>query len=185
MAGAAGEDSPGNSTGPRSRPWAFFDPEFCASNSLLPILEAALDAALGLTLAKKGCLQLMEPDGALRMAAQRGFNKTFLDFFESVQGDDPHCACGLAVVEERRVVVEDVSTSVLFTPHSAGVLLENEARAVQATPLLSRSKRVLGVLSTHYLSPVRPSDAELVVLDGIAGRAASWIEWKLADLRAR
>src|ERR1700752_3400394 len=181
MAGSAGGDSPGDSTGPRSRPWAFFDPEFCASNSLLPILEAALDAALGLTKAKKGCLQLMEPDGALRMTAQRGFNKTFLDFFDSVQGDDPHCACGLAVVEERRVVVEDVSTSTLFTPHSAGVLLDNGARAVQATPLLGRSKRVLGVLSTHYLNPVRPSDSELVILDGIAGRAASWIEWKLDD----
>lgn len=176
----AGEDSLGDSTAPRSRPWAFFDAEFCASSSLLPILEAALDAALGMTLAKKGCLQLMESDGALRMAAQRGFNKNFLDFFDSVRGDDPHCACGLAVVEERRVVVEDVSTSALFTPHSAGVLIENGARAVQATPLMSRSNRVLGVLSTHYPSPARPSDSELVVLDGIAGRAASWIEWKLA-----
>ena len=76
----AGEDSLGDSTGPRSRPWAFFDAEFCASSALLPILEAALDAALGMTLAKKGCLQLMESDGALRMAAQRGFNKNFLDF---------------------------------------------------------------------------------------------------------
>jgi GAF domain-containing protein len=179
MPGTGEGDPPAEGTGPGSRSLPFFDPTFCASNSLPVVLEAALDAALSLTLAKKGCLQVMATNGALRMVAQRGFNQAFLDFFDSVPGEDPHCACGLAVVEERRVVVEDISTSELFAPDSAAVLRENEARAVQATPLLSRSKRVLGVLSTHYLRPVRPSDDELVVLDRIAWRAASWIEWKL------
>ena len=60
----------------------------------------------------------------------------------------------------RRVIIEDVETDPGYEPYreaagSAGY------RAVQSTPLVGRGGELLGVLSTHYRGPRRPSEREL------------------------
>jgi hypothetical protein len=49
-------------------------------------------------------------------------------------------------------------------------------RAVQSTPLLSRSGTLLGVLSTHFRRPYRLTPEELRRLEQHARRAAAMIE---------
>ena len=49
-------------------------------------------------------------------------------------------------------------------------------RAVQSTPLVSRSGKLLGMFSTHYKTPRRPDDRVLRLLDLLGRQAADIIE---------
>ena len=112
------------------------------------LLHDILDAAIEITGAQMGNIQLLEGD-VLRIAAQRGFDRPFLEFFASVHGEQ--AACGTALQRGERVIVDDVLNSPIFVGTSAlDVMVAAGARAVQSTPLVSRSGRVLGMFSTHY-----------------------------------
>jgi signal transduction histidine kinase len=60
-------------------------------------------------------------------------------------------------------------------------------RSAQTTPLLSRSGTLLGMISTHWSEPHRPSGRDLRLLDILARQAADLLERAIADeaLRAR
>ncbi len=137
-----------------------------------PTLELLVDTALRITDAEMGNLQLFDPEtGALHIAAQYGFRREFLDYFDSVHAGEG--ACGQAFKTGGRIIVEDVTESAIFrgTP-ALEVLLDAGVRAVQSTPLIARSGAVLGILSTYWSSPHRPSQQELVQLDLLAQTAA-------------
>ena len=91
-------------------------------------------------------------------------------------------ACGSALLKGERVVVEDVAGSPIFagTPALA-VMLEAEARAVQSTPLVSRSGKLLGMFSTHYRTARRPTERDIRLLDVLARQAADLIERKRSE----
>jgi PAS domain S-box-containing protein len=140
------------------------------------LLEEIVDAAIAITAADMGNIQLLDRDtGTLKIVASRGFEEPFLKFFGTVRGSQG--ACGAALQSGERVVVEDVTTSPAFVgTTSLDVALAAGVRAVQSTPLLCRSGRILGMLSTHYRVQRRPADRDLRVLDLLARQAADWIE---------
>jgi hypothetical protein len=142
-------------------------------------LHAALNKAVNGTAASRGNVQLMTAQG-LRIVAQVGFSRPFLDFFDAV-GHGSSSACALALSRAQRIVVEDVRSHPVFSGTPAlEVMREAAALACQSTPLLGHSGEVLGMLSTHYDRPHQPSPQELEVIDAIAANAASW----MATLRA-
>lgn len=139
-----------------------------------PMLNAALDAAIDATHAQMGNVQLKLADG-LRIVTHRGFDAPFLEFFACVT--DSHCACGTALKSGARIIVSDVVSDPIFAGTEAARIMEGaSARACQATPLVSVSGQVLGMVSTHFDHPHRPSDDELAIVDEIARRAAYWLE---------
>src|SRR5262249_10983093 len=105
----------------------------------------------------------------------------FLDLFSSVEKGE--AACGTAWQTRQRVIIEDVATNPIFesSPGARETMLAAGARAVQSTPLLTRSGEMLGTLSTHYREPYRPSERELRLLDLLARQAADLIERKRAE----
>jgi PAS domain S-box-containing protein len=140
------------------------------------LLLEIVDAALAITAADMGNIQLFDRgSGVLKIVAQRGFEKPFLDFFSAIhQGQ---AACGSALQSGERVVIEDVAASSLFEGKPAReVLLAAGVRAVVSTPLFTRSGQIVAMLSTHYRQPRRPSDRDLHALDLLARQAADWIE---------
>jgi signal transduction histidine kinase/ActR/RegA family two-component response regulator len=140
-----------------------------------PLLEI-VDAAIAITGAEMGNIQLLDrSSGALKIVASRGFESPFLEFFNAVH--DGEAACGSAMKSGARVVIDDVTTSPVFvgTP-TLDVLLTARVRAVQSTPLVSRSAQLLGMLSTHYRTPRVLADRDLRLLDVLARQAADWIE---------
>ncbi len=157
---------------------------YAGDSSLL--LYDILDAAIEITGAQRGNIQLLN-DGQLRITAQRGFATPFLEFFDAVHGDQ--AACGTALQRGERVIVDDVRKSPIFAGTPAlEVMLAAGAQAVQSTPLLTRSGRVLGMFSTHYQhAPQQPSERELHLLDILARQAADLIEQTQAEegLRSR
>ncbi len=138
-------------------------------------LEATLDAALEMLNAEMGKIQILDPaTQELRIAAFRGFGEEFLDHFRRVtQASDT--ACGRALAQLQRVVIEDITLEPSYEPY----LEEAEQigyRSVQSTPLLNRSGELLGILSTHFRQPHRPSDVQLRMLSLYAQQAVDAME---------
>jgi PAS domain S-box-containing protein len=150
------------------------------SDGVAPLVDI-VDAAIALTDADMGNIQLLdEAAGTLRIVASRGFERPFLEFFDSVQHED--AACGAAMHRGERVVVEDVTESQIFADTEAlNVLLEASVCALQSTPLAGRSGRLVGMLSTHYRVPRRPAERDLEIVDMLARLAADWIERTQAE----
>jgi PAS domain S-box-containing protein len=150
-----------------------------ASTELQPLLEEILEATIELLNADFGTVQLFnEQSKALEIVAQRGFKQDFLDHFSNV--NEESAACGRAMGQGGRVIIEDVESDPSFAPHrhiaaSAGF------RAVQSTPLFSRSDEVLGMISSHFRQPHRPSEHELRFIDLYAHLAAEFIERQRAS----
>ena len=150
-----------------------------ATDDLEACLAAIVDAAIFVTGADKGNLQLLDrTSGCLSIRAQRGFDQAFLDFFAFVHPRS-EASCGVALVRARRVVVEDVEKSEIFSGKTAGeVLLEANVRACQSTPLMNRAGRIVGVLSTHFTHPTRLAERQASYMDVLARRAADFVERK-------
>jgi PAS domain S-box-containing protein len=144
------------------------------ADGLEPLLQEVMEAALAIMGAQKGTLQLVEGDG-LRIAAHQGHQPGFLNFFASTENGAT--VCGKALKHRERVVVPDVETSGLFagTP-SLAMLREAGVRAVQSTPLISRTGALLGVLTTHWGAPYRPDEQDLWRVDLLARQAADLID---------
>ena len=146
---------------------------------LLPLLEEVLNATIALQSADFGNLQLYnERTQALDIVAQRGFGQDFLNHFSAV--NEIGAACGRALKRAERVIIEDVLTDPDFAPHRA-IAASAGYRAVQSTPLFSRSGEPLGIVSTHFRQPHRPSERELRLTDLYARQAAELIERKRAE----
>src|SRR5215471_17771898 len=144
-----------------------------------PLLEEVLDATIALQEADFGNIQIYNPETqALEILVQRGFQQDFLEYFKSVR--DTGTACGRAMELRERVIIEDVETDSEFAPHrhiaaSAGF------RAVQSTPLSNRRGDFLGILSTYFRQPHRPSPRDLRLTDLYARHAAEIIDRKRLD----
>ncbi|MBS0389124.1 MAG: GAF domain-containing sensor histidine kinase, partial [Proteobacteria bacterium] len=100
---------------------------------------------------------------ALQIVAQRGFSPAFLAHFASVDANEPS-ACGRALRAGMRVVIEDVEQDPEYLPHRTIAALEGY-RAVQSTPIRGPDGATMGMLSTHFRQPHRPSDRELQLTD--------------------
>jgi hypothetical protein len=134
-----------------------------------PWLSGFLKSAIEASGADFGNVQLFDPaQQALRIVAQVGFGKEFLDFFDMVRDDDD-CACGSALKTGSRIVVADVATAAVFRDSgSRDVILRANVRAVQSTPLIDPAGKLLGVLSTHYKHSQLPSPNEWKHVDDLA-----------------
>jgi PAS domain S-box-containing protein len=145
-------------------------------DDLATLLQAVVDAAIDLTGAAKGTLQLHDPaTHALRIVAHRGFEPAFLQHFAVVQ--EGAAACGEALRRRERVVVEEVTESPIFAGTPAGAVLQaTGVCALQSTPVVARDGSVLGTVSTHWTVPHRPDEMALRVLDLLAREAAHLIE---------
>jgi len=144
-------------------------------------LNAVLDAAIFLTQADKGSIQERDYSlGGLRLVAQQGFESRFLDLFAVVTNQATSCRA--AMESRERVIVEDMAESKIFvgTPELQ-ILLDAGVRAVQSTPLLSSSGKLLGMVSTYYAKPHRPRERELRLMDLLARQAADYLERRQAE----
>ena len=141
------------------------------------IYQEIVDAAIAITKADKGNIQLLDQStGKLKIVAHRGFDLPFLKFFEFVDAGEA-AACGTAMKRMERVVIEDVTQSPIFIGSDAlDVLLNEGVRSVQSTPLVSRSGKLLGIISTHFSQIHTLSEHELMLIDILARQAADIIE---------
>lgn len=156
-----------------------------SQRTLVDLFSEILDAAIELTDASFGTLQILE-DGVLRLVAHRAVSPEFVGFFREVSHATP-AVCSAAFRSNARVIIEDVASDELFKgTESREVLLRAGIRAVQSTPLIGISGELMGMLSTHFRFRHRPPDRALRYLDLLAGRAAILVEQvKTAEIQRR
>src|SRR5262245_42771296 len=137
-------------------------------------LEEILSATIVLLGGDLGTVQLLSDDGLLRVVARHGFDEPSIESFRAVW-PHPAAAGERALRERRRIVIEDVELDELYAPLRE-IAKASGFRAVQATPILSRSGQPLGMISTHFRSPHRPSEQALRLFDLYVQQAADFIE---------
>jgi PAS domain S-box-containing protein len=148
---------------------------FVKDGNLTPVLTEIVDAAIAISGADFGNIQMLDPNSSeLRIVAQRGFPQWWLDYWNTVSKG--RGTCGTALERLERVIIEDVERSPIFAGTPAlEIQLKAGVRAVQSTPLLSRSGTPLGMFSTHYRTPQRPDPHTLALLDLLARQVADII----------
>lgn len=137
-----------------------------------PILDWLLHRAIDLSQTSFGNVQLMSwTAGYLEVKVQQGFGEEFLRFFERVRIEDGS-ACARALRDREAIVIEDIMADKEFSP-CREVVSHAGIRAVQSTPIISSSGALLGVMSTHFAAPHRPTRIELRELQHTAQIAAN------------
>jgi GAF domain-containing protein len=141
------------------------------------VVDAAMDFA-GATLAT---LQTFDPHaGALKLRAQRSFDRGFCQSFDNLQPGEPALLYD-AYRTGTRVVIEDIARSSLLGKSDwLRALLDAGVRAMQSTPVVGLSGRVLGVLSTYHQQPGRPTEQQLCLIDLLACQLANVITFEQA-----
>lgn len=125
------------------------------------------------------------PAGELEMLASTGLDARGMEYWKWVRGDSG-CTCGEVLRTGRRAIAEDVETcSFMAGTPDRDVLLGGGIRAGQTTPLITRDGKLVGMISTHWGEPHKPTERELRMLDIIARSAADLIERRRAAVTQR
>ena len=149
-------------------------PQIEACCNLRSVLNIALSWCLKLNSTARGNIQLMDwQHGHLTIAVHSGFDEHFVRRFTHVRAHDG-TACGRAIRDRCSIVIEDVLTDREFAPYRA-TATEFGFRAVQSTPLISRSGALVGVMSAHFPVRHRPTESETQVTQLLAWLAANAI----------
>ncbi|MDR3629899.1 MAG: PAS domain S-box protein, partial [Desulfocapsaceae bacterium] len=149
---------------------------FLRDGNLEEVLVKVVDAAIAITNADFGDIQLLNrEDSSLKIVAQRGFPHWWVEFWDNFpEGYGIH---DTAFQIGDHLIIEDIEKSTLFAGTSAlDFQLRAGVRALQSTPLRSRSGRLLGIFSTHYKTPHHLDDSSLQLIDLLGRHAADIID---------
>lgn len=149
------------------------------------LYDAIVAAAAGLMGSECASIQMLGGSGNLQLLAHYGYDPRSAEYWDTVDASSGS-TCGIALATGERVVVHDVEQSGLSA--DSGDLQSYRwtgMRAVQTTPLLSRSGEPIGMLSTHWKHPHTPSMRDLKIFDVLARQAADAIERMSAQAKLR
>lgn len=154
---------------------------YVGASSLQAVLDEVVAAAVAISGADMGTLQLFDEAGSLKVVAHSGFDAPFIEYQDKTNGKAG--AAWAALQRRERVVVPNASESpayagkpLLHVLHDAGV------RALQSTPLIGRYEALLGVVTTHYRKTHEPPVRSLQLLDLLARQTAEVVERARTDL---
>ena len=147
------------------------------ADDLKSLYGRVVDVAAALLDADCASIQTHVPEKQqLRLVAARGFTPEAAAFWERVDAGSSSC-CGQAWRRGERVIIPDVESDTrLAGTEDLHYLRLCGIRAVQSTPLLSRSGEALGMLSTHWRRQFHPSANMLRFADALARQIARLIE---------
>lgn len=120
---------------------------------------------------------LLDQDGVhLRHTASARLPVAYAQVIDGIQLG----TCGIAALTEGRVIAEDISEHPLWE-HCCEFAMMHGLRACWTMPVLSRSRRVLGVLAMYHQQPHVPRLAELDFIDSYAQILGLAIEREQSD----
>jgi PAS domain S-box-containing protein len=157
--------------------------ELIPASDVEVLYEGILDAAVAIMGSDFASLQMFHPErGELQLLAFRGFHPTAATFWKWVRPGS-RSTCGAALLTGDRSIVPDIELSdFMAASEDLETCRQTGIRALQSTPLVSRTGRLLGMISTHWRTPHQPSERNLRLLDVLARQAADLIERKEAEL---
>jgi signal transduction histidine kinase/ActR/RegA family two-component response regulator len=115
-------------------------------------------------------------DAELQLLGYRGIPPEVAAGWQRMRTDTPFF-CAIALARNERVIVPDVDRCDFIVDAEALASFHYaDIRAVQSTPLKTRTGTLVGMISTHWHMPHTPSARELHLLDILARQAADLIE---------
>ncbi|WP_114949083.1 GAF domain-containing protein [Microvirga calopogonii] len=154
-----------------------FSSELLVEQHPQALYEQLLDAMMAIMRSQGASMQILDPDvKILKLLAWRGFHPDAAAFWDRVDCNSAS-TCGEALKTGRRILVSDTEACAFMagTEDLAAYRLSN-LRAVQSTPLRSRTGRALGMVSTHWRAPYTPSADDFSRFDVLTRQAADLIE---------
>jgi PAS domain S-box-containing protein len=145
-----------------------------------------LGAAMELMASDAASVQMVATDHtSLRLLAWRNFHPDSAAFWQGATVG-AGSSCSKALRDNERVVVADIEACEFMSGTQDQLeYRRSRIRAVQSTPLRSRSGRPLGMLSTHWRRPHTPTEEDFTFFDVLARQAADLIERTLAEEAVR
>ncbi|EQB07978.1 PAS domain-containing protein [Novosphingobium lindaniclasticum] len=143
------------------------------------IYEEVLSAAIAIMRAKAGSVQMLDSETEeLVILAAQGFSRRTQDRFHRVSASSS-TSCGLAMRTGSRAWCHFDPAS---SDPSVRLHVEDGVLSAQSMPLVSRSGRAIGMVSTHWATADhRPSERDLRFLDLLARQAADLLEQRAAE----
>lgn len=149
------------------------------------LYDKIVAAAIAIMKADAGTIQLLDTQtNELILLATQNLEKKLTDYFRRVSASsDTSCGIGLALGVQ--TFVDFDAPGVPDPDGSLKIHLDAGLRSAQSTPLITRSGRVIGMLSTHWRNHHRPKPRELRFLDLLTRQAADLIERRQTEAALR
>jgi len=162
--------------------------QLVTAGQIQELYDKMLDTALAIMRSDFASIQVLREDETnhgkdwiLHLIAWRGFHAQSAKFWNLVTLDSTS-SCGTVLRKGERFLIADVEKSDLVAgTQDLEEYRRSGIRSVQSTPLISRSGRLLGMISTHWLHPYDPPVGDLNKLDVLARQVADLIEYKQAE----
>jgi PAS domain S-box-containing protein len=145
------------------------------------LFDALIDSAIDFMHSDSASIQILNPEGnQLLLVAWKGFDPQSAEFWKNVAAGST-TTCGLALKHKTRSVISDVnarkevSKEDLKEYHRSGIV------ATQSTPLITRSGKCVGMMSTHWKRVYEPSERELALFELLTRQVADLIERKQSE----
>ncbi len=146
-------------------------------SNLHEVLNEIIETVIEFTNADMCSIHLLDDNSSkIKVVEYQGFDSSFVDLFISSHSDS-EISCEMNFKLMNRIIVEDVTKSDLpMITKNIHNILSAGIRAVQITPLITRSNHLLGVLSTCNKVPHKLDEQENILLDMLARLISDIIE---------
>jgi PAS domain-containing protein len=145
------------------------------------LYQEIVAAAIALTDADAGTVQILDEETQeLVLMATEGFERNMTEHFHRVNASS-HTSCGIGLATGRRTFIDFNVPESEDPDGSLRMHVEAGYFSAQSTPLIARSGRPIGMISTHWRERRRPTERELRCLDLLARHAADLVEGKQAE----
>jgi len=149
------------------------------------LYDEILAAAIAILQADAGSIQLLDSQtNNLISLITQGLEPALTQHFQSVSASS-NTPCGIALAKSVRTFVDFDTPDVPDPDGSLKRHVDAGLRSAQSTPLITRSGRVIGMLSTHWRDRHRPSERELRFLDLLTRQAADLMERRQTEAALR
>ncbi|BDI18546.1 hypothetical protein ANSO36C_43480 [Nostoc cf. commune SO-36] len=156
-----------------------------SEDNIQVLYDEIVAAAVDLMQADAGTIQILEEEAKyIILLASLGLEQKTVEYFYRIDANS-NTACGIALATRKRAMINyDVPASE-DPSGSLQKLVKAGFLCGQSTPLITRSGRAIGMVSTHWGKHHRPTERELRFLDLLARQATDLIEQRQAQVALR
>jgi PAS domain S-box-containing protein len=147
--------------------------------------ESVLSVAIEIMQAQAGTVQILDvATRELVILATRGFSPEVTEHFLRVNAEST-TSCGLALLKNERSFLDFDVPAAEDPDGTLRLHFDDGYRSAQSTPLIARSGRPIGMVSTHWRERHRPGERELRFLDLLTRQVADMIEQRQSEQALR
>ncbi|HEU4551491.1 MAG TPA: PAS domain S-box protein, partial [Chitinophaga sp.] len=148
------------------------------------LYQRIIDAVIAITRSDAASIQMLYPEKEqLHLLAYKGFDEAAADYWKWVPAGGS--VYGIAFAEGQQVIKDIEAGSAGLGKEDLKHYRRLGFHTVQATPLISRKGKLVGVISSHWRAHYKPTETVQRLLDVVARQAADLMERKLYEQALR